>query len=155
MPAFTPNVPPCSAQMVSVTTDAADGDFNGMSHSGTYIVLTNRSGKACIVPGLPVMSMKDANGVLLPVARQAPVGMHPGPIVVPVRLEAGASARASLRWVAGEVYDRSRCVDAARVELRIGNQIVGTGFSGRLCGEQGKPVAFEQSPLASTQKGRP
>lgn len=155
MPAFTPNVPPCSAQMVSVTTDAADGDFNGMSHGGTYLVLTNTSGQACTVQGLPTVSMKDAKGVLLPVARQAPVGMHPGPVVVPLRLEAGASARASLRWVAGEVYDRSRCVDPARVELRIGNQIAGTGFRGHLCGEDGKPVTFEQSPLASIQKGRP
>src|SRR3954464_10511918 len=91
MPAFTPNVPPCSAQMLSVVTDARDGDFNGMSHGGTYLVLTNTSGQACTIPGLPTITMKDSRGIGLPVVRKAPVGMHPGPIVVPVRLEPGAS----------------------------------------------------------------
>jgi hypothetical protein len=133
--------------MISVSTDAADGDFNGMSHAGTYLVVTNKGGQACIVPGLPTIALKDAKGLLLPAARQSPAGMHPGPVVVPVRLEPGASARASLRWVAGEVFDRSRCVDPARIELRFGNQTIGTGFSGHLCGEDGKPVAFEQSPF--------
>jgi hypothetical protein len=147
MPAFTPVVPPCAAPMLSLSTDAANGDLNGMSHAGLYLVLTNTSGQACIVPGLPTVAMKDAKGLAVPVARQAPVGMHPGPAVVPVRLEPGTSARASLRWIAGEVFERSRCVDPTRVELRLGNQVIGTGFSGHLCGEDGKPIAFEQSPL--------
>jgi hypothetical protein len=148
MPAFTLNVPPCTAPMLSIGTDARDGDFNGMSHAGTYVVLTNTSDHACTVPGLPTIAMKDANGLLLPVTHQAPVGMHPGPVVVPVRLEPGASARASIRWVAGEVFTRSRCVDPAHIEIRVGNQTVASGFRGHLCGEDGKSIAFQQSPFA-------
>jgi hypothetical protein len=133
--------------MLSVVTDARDGDFNGMSHGGTYLVLINTSGQACTIPGLPTITMKDSRGIGLPVVRKAPVGMHPGPIVVPVRLEPGASARASLRWVSGPVFDHSRCVDPARVEMRFGGQVVGNGFTGHLCGEEGKPIDLDQSPL--------
>lgn len=147
IPAFTPNVPACTAEMITLATDDRGGDLNGMSHAGTYLVLTNKSGQACTLLGLPSVSMKDAKGLVLPVKRQAPVGMHPGPVVVPLRLEPGASARASLRWVSGDVYDNGRCVDAARVEVRMGNQVLATGMTGHLCGESGQPVAFEQSPL--------
>ncbi|HEY4092092.1 MAG TPA: DUF4232 domain-containing protein [Luteibacter sp.] len=147
MPAFTPAVPPCTAEMITLSTDTADGDFDGMSHAGIYLVLTNKSGKACTLPGQPTVALKDARGLALPTARKGPVGMHPGPVVVPVRLEPGASARASLRWVSGDVYDNGRCVDASKVELRFGAQVVTTGFSAHLCGESGKPVEFEQSPL--------
>jgi len=145
MPLLSPNVPPCTAAMVTLATDASGGDLNGMSHAGTYLVLTNKSGQACTLPGLPMVQMKDAKGMVLPVARKAPVGMHPGPAVVPVRLEPGASARASLRWVASEVYDNSRCVDAAKVEVRFGNQVLGTGVAAHMCGEAGQPIAFEQA----------
>ena len=147
MLAFTPNVPPCTADMLTLATDAGNGDFNGMSHAGTYLVLTNRSGQACTVPGLPTVSLKDAKGLALPVERKAPVGMHPGPAVVPVRLEPGASARAALRWVSGEVYDNSRCVDATKVELRFGKQVMSVGFTAHLCGEGGQAIDFEQAPL--------
>ena len=49
MLAFTPNVPPCTADMLTLSTDAGDGDRNGMSHAGTWLVLTNKSGQACTV----------------------------------------------------------------------------------------------------------
>lgn len=146
MPALPPAVPTCTASTLTLATDAADGDFNGMSHAGTWLVVANTSGKACILPGLPTVSMKDAQGGVLPVARKAPVGMHPGPVVVPVRLEAGARAHASLRWVSGEVYDNSRCVEPARVELRFGKQVLEATLQGRLCGEVGQVLSIEQSP---------
>jgi hypothetical protein len=152
MPAFTPAVPPCSADMIALVADASDGDFNGMSHGGTYLLLTNKGGKACIVAGLPAVTMKDAKGAVLPVARKAPVGMHPGPAIVPVRIEPGASARLSLRWVSGEVFDPSRCVDPARVELRFGNQVLGAPLSAHLCGEAAKSIDIDQSPLTTAQK---
>lgn len=147
MPVFTPNVPPCTAAVLTLTADGDQGDFSGMSHDGTYLVLTNKGGQACTVPGLPTVVMKDAKGTALPAARKGPVGMHPGPAVVPVRIEPGASVRTGVRWVSGEVYDKSRCVDPAQVEVSFGEQVVKGAMSGHLCGEAGKPVAFEQSPL--------
>jgi hypothetical protein len=152
MPAFTPVVPPCAPQVLTLMADAGNGDFDGMSHAGTWLVVTNRSGQACTVPGLPTAVFKDGNGVILRAARKGPVGMHPGPVVVPVRLEPGASARTSVRWVAGDVFDKGRCVDAARVELRFGNQVVATGMTAHLCAEQGQPVSFEQSPLMRAER---
>ncbi|QWT18942.1 DUF4232 domain-containing protein [Bacillus sp. NP157] len=151
MPVFTPVVAPCTAGMLSLATDGRDGDLDGMSHGGSYLVVTNKAGKACTVPGLPMVSLKDAQGAVLPAARKAPVGMHPGPAVVPVRLEPGASAQASLRWVSGEVFDKSRCVDPARVEVRFGDQVLRADLAGHLCGEDGKPIDFEQSTLTSVR----
>lgn len=150
MPVFTPAVPPCTPAMVTLAVDASDGDFNGMSHSGTWLVVANRGSQACTLIGLPMVAMKDAKGAMLPVARKAPVGMHPGPVVVPVRLEPGATARMSLRWVSGEVYDNSQCVDAAKVEVTFGKLVLGTALQGHLCGEHAATIPFEQSPLSHT-----
>lgn len=150
MPAFTPAVPPCTPAMVSLSVDASEGDFNGMSHSGTWLVVANRGSEACTLIGLPTVVMKDAKGLVLPVKRQAPVGMHPGPVVVPVRLEPGATARMSLRWVSGDVYDQGRCVDASAVEVTFGKLVLRTGLQGHLCGEGASPIPFEQSPLSRT-----
>jgi hypothetical protein len=96
-----------------------DGDLNGMSHSGTGFALVNR-GEACRLPALPQMVLRDARGHALPAARRAPVGMHPGPVMVPLKLEKGARAQGTLRWVSGPVYDNSRKLTAARLSVGIG-----------------------------------
>lgn len=150
MPAFTPTVPPCTVAMVSVAVDDSGGDFNGMSHAGTWLVVDNRSNQSCTLIGLPVVSMKDAKGLPLPVARKAPVGMHPGPVVVPVRLEPGETVRMSLRWVSGEAFAHSRCIDPARVEVSFGKLVLGAGLQAHLCGEGAATIPFEQSPLSHT-----
>lgn len=147
--------PPCLPRSLAITTDAADGDFNGMQHSGTYLVVTNRSRVACRVEGLPQVTLLDARGRALPAKRNAPVGMHPGPVVVPVTLAPGASARTGLRWVSGPVYEHNRPYTAVRASVRIGGGTIRVPLRATLNGEAGKPVGFDQPPLTPTPRPAP
>ena len=92
-----------------------------------------------------------ALGQPLSIDRQAPVGMHPGPVVLPVVLAVGAEATAPLRWVSGEVYSPSRCYTpttaALTLELADPRAAVLTApFQGRICGPA-RGSRFEQPPL--------
>ncbi|HEX7820827.1 MAG TPA: DUF4232 domain-containing protein [Sphingobium sp.] len=145
-------LPPCSADQLSLAFDGEGGAFNGMSHGGTLLVIRNLGPKACRMPGLPRLSFRDADGKPLPIVRKAPRGMHPGPVVVPVGVAAGAELTAPLRWVSGEVYDRSQCLTVASVAVQVAAGPVGTGtlqggFAARICGEAGSEVEFDQPGL--------
>jgi len=92
-PAASPSAPPaCRADTLSVRTEAGDGEFNGMSHGGTRLIVRNTGRAPCLLPGLPTVVFLDAKGAEQPTLRQAPPGMHPGPIVLPVRLRISTSA---------------------------------------------------------------
>ncbi len=149
-PTPTPMIPPCKAEQLSLGFDGENGAFDGMSHSGALLVVRNLGPQACRLPGLPTLSFKDAAGHALPIARQTPVGMHPGPVVLPVILAAGAEATAPLRWVSGEVYSPSRCYSAASASLQLstipGSGALSSPFQGRICGPA-KGASFEQPPL--------
>ena len=140
-------LPACSPAQLRASTGGDAGEFNGMSHSGTYLTLRNTGRRACGVPGLPAVTFRDRAGRVLPATRRAPVGMHPGPAVVPVTIPAGGTVRTGLRWVSGPVYDRNRCADAARVSAGVGGRQVSTPIRAHLCGEAGQPIGFEQAVL--------
>ncbi|WP_068089951.1 DUF4232 domain-containing protein [Novosphingobium rosa] len=137
---------PCRAGQLRLLPEDRDGDVNGMSHSGTGFALANR-GAACRLPALPQVVLRDARGRALPVARRAPVGMHPGPVMVPLRLEKGARAQGTLRWVSGPVYDGSRKLVAARLSVQIGKQWVSMPLKAVLYAPADQGASLDQPPL--------
>lgn len=139
--------PPCTPAQIAIIADGGDGAFDGMSHSGTYLNMRNTGARACRLPGLPPVRLLDRRGRALPAVRRAPAGMHPGPVVMPVTIEAGACAQLSLRWVSGPVFDRSRCLTPARVAVTIGTGASSVRLTARVCGPAGAPAAFEQTVL--------
>lgn len=140
---------PCRSESLTVRTDAADGDFNGMSHGGTWLILRNTGSTTCLLPGLPTVIFLDAKGQSLPVERKAPPGMHPGPVVIPVALKPGREASTPLRWISGEVFKDSRCFEPARVRVRFGARTIVEGaMTGRVCADGDTPASVEQPPLA-------
>jgi hypothetical protein len=143
------SIPACAGRDLAVSTDARDGDFNGMSHGGTLLIVRNQGRRACTVPGLPMVTLSDARGQALPAVRRAPAGMHPGPVVRPVTLRPGQRLGTGLRWVSGPVYDRSRCYDAASVSVAIGRAVVRASLRAHLCGPAAGPATFDQPVLAS------
>ena len=149
IPTKASDPPACAANQLALSFDDGDGAFDGMSHSGTLMVLRNTSATACAVPGLPVLTFRDAAGAELAIVRRPPPGMHPGPVVRPAAIAAGATAAASLRWVSNEgVFDDGRCLVPARVEASIGTGTLTQPFPGHsLCGPSGEPVPFDQSWL--------
>lgn len=142
--ATTPAVaalPPCAPSQLSLAFDGQGGAFNGMSHSGALLVIRNMGPKACRLPALPRLLFKDAKGRPLPIARQSAAGARA------VGVAAGAELTAPLRWVSGEVYDRSRCLTPAYAAVAVGSDWLQIEFTPRLCGRAGATIAFEQPAL--------
>lgn len=129
---------PCTANQLSLAVDSEGGAFNGMSHSGTLLVLRNLGTTACTVAGFPELLFTDSANAALPIVRAIPRGMlrgmHPGPVVLPVTIlpEAELTSRAS--WVSGEVYDHSQCLTPAALTVVIGGQRLTTPLTARICG---------------------
>ncbi|WP_431312142.1 DUF4232 domain-containing protein [Sphingomonas immobilis] len=107
-----------------------------MSHSGVELSIRN-IGSDCSLPGLQMIEFRDARGRVLPASRRAPVGMHPGPVLLPVRIAGGHRAVADIRWVSGPVFDHSRRTQAATISLRIGKTLVRAPLKAVLYGERG------------------
>lgn len=140
-------VPRCSADRIALSVDGARGDFNGMSHSGTLVMLRNRGHTPCAIAALPAITMLDRQGRALPAARQAPVGMHPGPVAAALTIAPGAIASTPLRWISGDVFDRGRCLEAARIAVTVDGKRLRAPLVAHLCGPVGKAAAFVQPPL--------
>ncbi len=143
-------LPPCG-RALSVSIDRGDGAFDGMSQSGGWLVVRNQASRACKVEALPRVEF-EAHGRALPAVRSAPVGMHPGPVMLPVALAPGATATTALRWVSSDVYDGHNCINPARIVIHINGMTFRRPFSGMICGAAGAPVSFKQPPL---KLGRP
>jgi hypothetical protein len=140
-------LPPCDGGLL-MRLDGEDGAFNGMSHSGALLVIRNLGPAPCRLPGLPRLKVQDAGGRDLPIVRQAPPGMHPGPMVLPVGVAPDAEVTAPLRWVSGPVYDRSRCLTPDRIVVSLGARLMTAPWpGGPICGRAGAPVTFEQPVL--------
>jgi len=145
----------CRAEDLAVRTDAGDGEFNGMSHGGTRLIVRNTGHTPCLLPGLPTVVFLDASGAEQPTLRNAPPGMHPGPIVLPVRVAPGAEAVTILRWISGEVYDRSRCFTSARVRVRFGATAMIEGpMQAHVCTQGDAPAKVEQPPMTLRSETR-
>ncbi|WP_260853879.1 DUF4232 domain-containing protein [Paraburkholderia sp. BCC1886] len=149
--AAAPVAPPvCRASQLRLSLDGRDGEFNGMSHSGVELSIRN-VGPDCRLSALPTIQFRDAKGRVLAAARRPPAGMHPGPVMVPVRLGGGHRGVIDLRWVSGPVFPGSRSVRAATVVIRIGTGTLRAPLAAELYGATGQPVAFEQQPLHAVE----
>ncbi|NIJ08582.1 hypothetical protein FHS31_002203 [Sphingomonas vulcanisoli] len=138
----------CRASQIMLRRDGKDRDFNGMSHSGTLIVLRNR-GRACQIEALPHVGFTDARGRALPIMPNAKRGRRPGRAMLPVTIPAGGTVATPLRWVSGNVFDRSRCFSPTRLRLTIGRKTISVRFSGRICGPADRSTGFDQPPLSA------
>lgn len=141
----------CTANQLTFSTDAEDGNFNGMSHGGTLAVVRNIGPSACRITPLPQLTFTDAAGKDLGATATVAGArfMHPGPIVLPIIVPAGAEITATLRWVSGEVYDMSACIEPTILHARFGTIGLHAKAGARICGEAGKPLTFETSRFAA------
>ena len=138
----------CRPAALELKLDAGDGQFSGMSHSGVLVILRNRGTRACLVPGLPRVDALDSRGTALPVSRSAPVGMHPGPVVIPVRIAPRTVVSTPLYWVTGPVFTHSRCFSPARLRVTAGAAVMQAPWAGgQVCGAAGSDASFRQPVL--------
>lgn len=141
------DVQSCQPRQLELSLDGGGGDFNGMSHGGTYVVLRNRGTTACRVPARPDLSFLDAHEAPLRASLQPIRGMHPGPVLLPVEIPAQARVRASLRWVTGEVFDDTQCIDPVFLKIGVGEGALTTRFRGHLCGSRAEGPLYQWAPF--------
>jgi hypothetical protein len=132
----------CTAAQLSLTFDSESGSFDGMSQSGTLLVLRNIGGQICTVPGRPPLEFEDAAQHKLPISLQTPPGMHPGPVILSVAVPVGAEATGELHWVSGEVYDSSQCFSPAFVAITFDTGTLRAPFTGSICGPSGQDAKY-------------
>lgn len=118
-----------------------------MSHSGAYLVLTNIGLQTCTVPRRPQVTWLDISNATLNAQAETPKGMHPGPVLTPVALAPGKSARGAMRWVSGEVYDHNKCVNVAKGTVKLDKGEVSAPLQAKMCGDATTGPRFEEQWL--------
>ena len=153
-------VVPCSPPHIALRSDTEDGNFDGVSQSGTLLVFRNISTSACsLEPFVPIVVEKkngEALNVLVerktaftgPIVNGRPLPMGHGPVVLPVIVPPGARATAQLHWVSGSVFDRSVCVDASHLSVDIGGVATQTSIEARMCGPDAKHISVSATQFA-------
>lgn len=147
-PAHAAATPACKPQDLRMSLDGRDGDFNGMSHAGTALVILNMH-RACSLPGMLPIEFHDARGMKLPVQIRNAAGARPAGM----RLERGHRAQMTLRWVAGPVYANSRSGKAVDVSIKLGGADLSAPLHAELYGEAGQPIYVERSALHAFEVG--
>jgi Protein of unknown function (DUF4232) len=148
--AYAAAVPACTANQLSLTLDAENGNFDGMSHSGTLLVLRNIGPDACSVPAFPTLTFRDAAHATLAITGRTPgflPGMGHGPVMLPAIVASGAELTSSLRWVSGDVYDHGTCLSPATLSVTIGGTELSTTLIGNICGESPTKITYTSTRL--------
>jgi hypothetical protein len=145
--AGTPNgmssLPPaCDPDQLSFAVDRENGQFDGMSHSGTLLVLRNLGSQACSVPARPEISFLDNGHNALPVSLGQTPGMHPGPVILPVVVPPGAELTSEARWVSSDAYGANNCVSPEFIALAIGPRTLVAPLSTHICGPAGQHPSY-------------
>jgi len=144
--------PLCHATQLSFAVDDENGYFNGMSHSGTLLVLRNLGPNTCTVPARPVIVFEDAAHHPLSISSEAPRGMHPGPVILPAVIPVGAEVTSEIRWVSSDAFDANNSISPAYITLSIVGGTLRTKFEGRLFGPADKQpmytmTLFKRDPM--------
>ena len=139
--------PACRAGNMSLKLDDRNGEFDGMSQSGTMLVVRNTGHATCKLDVLPEVMFADAGHHHLSAERRIPRGMHPGPVLLPVQLRAGKEAVSRLHWVASDVFDGGRCVRPASLSLRLEEKSLQVPFGRMMCAPAGSDAFFDQQPF--------
>lgn len=134
----------CAPSQLAFSLDNGNGRFNGMSHSGTTLVLRNTGTSTCTISA-PLPTFTDADKRTLDIVAQDSPGSHPAPTTT--TLAPGATVSSDMRWVSGNVYDHGHCESPAIITLTAGKQTVAASFAGHLCGPGGKPSTYTLTPF--------
>lgn len=141
------NEPVCRVTQLTTHFDDKEGVFDGMSQSGTLLVLRNTGVRPCQVNALPALGFEGGNGKLLTVERHIPRGMHPGPVLLPLMVAPGAEVAMRLHWVSNDVYEGHNCVTPETAVLTLLDGVLRLPFGRTMCAAAGATEFFDQTPL--------
>lgn len=136
----------CTPAHIAFTLDPGDGRFNGMSHSGTALVLRNIGNVACTLPAQPLPTFSNAERQALHVRTRAAADARPVSSAT-LTLAPDAAISSDLRWVSGNVYDGGHCLSPVFITLGIGKHALTTRFTGHVCGPGNQPPEATAGPF--------
>jgi hypothetical protein len=152
--------PFCAGTSIMVRLDDEAGAFNGMSQSGTRLVVRNTSAETCRFPVRATLVFKDSKGIGLPIVAGEVQPVLPGVIRIQepgalkanltMTLSPGQIVSSTLRWVSGDVYGkrRGRCLRPRTIALLLGPGVIDVTvlpFKATICGERGKMIMVDRS----------
>ncbi|AHE73575.1 DUF4232 domain-containing protein [Enterobacter ludwigii] len=143
--ADTMSILPCEAKEITVHTDDHNGQYDGMSQSGTTLVLRNTGAGACMLPPRPVLTFSDAAHHPMPVERRTVRGMNPGPVLPPVIVPADGELQILLRWVSSDAFDGANCTRPVFVSLDLAGGTLTVPFDRQMCAAKGSTGYYSQS----------
>ena len=135
--------PPCTATQLDFSLDDENGRLNTTSQGGTFAVLRNIGAAPCSLLPKPQFAFSDLAQHRFDLTWRAPVGMHPGPVMLPIVLAPNMPFTAQLQWVSGPVNDTMQCVDLASISLAVEGGHLSSSLPGRLCGPVGQPLVYD------------
>lgn len=138
----------CTKEQLSVSLDDRDGFYNGMSQSGTEMLLKNTASVVCSVSALPVLIFSDNLHRVLSVQQKYSRVMSPGSVLLPVNIEAGEKVRIPLRWVSGEVFEHTHCFRLEFISLKLPDGDLRLSFNRMMCAPEHESGYYVQSPVA-------
>jgi len=136
---------PCLSADIRLHSDDRNGLFDGMSQGGTSLVLHNAGRASCMLPPLPALVFSDAEHLPVAAERRTARGMHPGPVLPPVIVTAGAELQILLRWVASDAFDGGHCIRPAFVSLALDGGTLTVPFNRTMCAAKGQTGYYSQS----------
>lgn len=136
---------PCGSSDIEIHTSDQSGLYDGMSQSGTTLVLHNTGPRACMLPPRPTLIFSDAAHHPMAVERRTVRGMHPGPVLPPVIVPADRELQILLRWVASDAFDGGNCIRPAFVSLNLDGGTLTVPFDRQMCAAKGQTDYYSQS----------
>ena len=149
-PAATAQVPVACRPAQLVLSVRPPAGSRGARNAGADLSIRN-AGRDCLLPALPVIELRDPNGRSLPAVRRVPVGMHPGPVILPIRLSSGHRAVATLRWSTAPIDARGGTLRASGMIMRLGGAQLGVPFPAVLHRVGAGAVRFDQTPFRAAE----
>lgn len=136
---------PCESSDITVHTDDHGGQYDGMSQSGTTLVLHNTGSRTCMLQPQPVLTFSDAEHHPMAVERRPVRGMNPGPVLPPVIVPADRELLILLRWVSSDAFDGGNCIRPATVSLSLRGGTLTLPFDHQMCAAKGQIGYYSQS----------
>lgn len=136
---------PCESSDITVHDDDHGGQYDGMSQSGTTLVLQNTGSRACMLPPQPVLTFSDAEHHTMAVERRPVRGMNPGPVLPQVIVPADRELLILLRWVSSDAFDGGNCIRPAFVSLGLSGGTLTLPFDHQMCAAKGQTGYYSQS----------
>lgn len=144
-PAGAAAAAPCEVAQLRLSAAKVGPGSRGASGPGGAELSILNVGQDCTLAALPTVMLRDGRRRTIPATRRISIGMHPGPVVVPVALPGGRRAAIDLRWLPGPPDGGGDTVRVSSVTVQVDGGELRASMRAVLHGSPGIPPTFNQT----------